>query len=156
MRISIIAVGKKIPSWAQAGVNEYLKRLQREYELTVVEIANSLPGTASDKNLKMKKEADAILGKTKLEDYVVALDLRGARLSTSSMALKLDSYRALGRDLVFVIGGADGLHKRCLERAEESWSLSDLTLPHSLARVVLIEQLYRANSIHNGHPYHRE
>ena len=89
MRISIIAVGKKIPSWAQAGVNEYLKRLQREYELTFVEIANSLPGTASDKNLKMKKEADAILSKTKLGDYVVALDLRGARVSTSSMACLL-------------------------------------------------------------------
>ena len=113
-------------------------------------------GTVADKKLKMKKEGDAILDKTKEKDYVIALDQRGVHLNTSNLASKLETYQNQGRHIVFFIGGADGLHKVCLTRANEIWSLSELTLPHALARIVLVEQLYRANSILKGHPYHRE
>ena len=155
MKISVIAVGKKPPKWIQAGVAEYSKRLEREYQLKVIEIVNSLSGSAADKNLRIQKEGDAMLAKTKLRDYVIALDERGARVSTLNLASKLESYKIQGRDLVFLIGGADGLHKSCFERSQETWSLSDLTFPHALVRVILIEQLYRAHSILTGHPYHR-
>ena len=156
MKISVIAVGKKPPKWIQGGVAEYSKRLEREYQLKVIEIVNSLSGSAADKNLRIQKEGDAMLAKTKLRDYVIALDERGARVSTLNLASKLESYKIQGRDLVFLIGGADGLHKSCFERSQETWSLSDLTFPHALVRVILIEQLYRAHSILTGHPYHRD
>lgn len=156
MKISVIAVGKKPPKWIQAGVAEYSKRLEREYKLKVFEIVNSLSGSAADKNLRIQKEGDAMLAKTQARDYVIALDERGARVSTLKLASKLESYKSQGRDLVFLIGGADGLHKSCFERSQETWSLSDLTFPHALVRVILIEQLYRAHSILTGHPYHRD
>tara|TARA_B100001029_G_scaffold154512_1_gene138774 strand:- start:149 stop:619 length:471 start_codon:yes stop_codon:yes gene_type:complete len=156
MRISIIAIGKKVPEWVQSGVDEYSRRLQRDYDLSFVEIASSLSGTSADQNLRVRKEGITILEKTKKRDYVIALDQKGAHINTSSLASKLDTYQGQGRDLVFLIGGADGLHKSCLERADEIWSISELTFPHALVRVVLTEQLYRANSILKGHPYHRE
>ena len=156
MRVSIIAIGKKVPAWVHSGVNEYSKRLRQDYDLNFIEIASSLSGAAADKKLKLRKEGDAILDKTKKEDYVIALDQRGAHINTSGLASKLDTYQNNVRKLVFLIGGADGLHESCLDRADEIWSLSELTFPHALVRVVLTEQLYRANSILRGHPYHRE
>ena len=156
MRISIITIGKKVPEWVQSGVDEYSKRLRRDLDLNFIEIANSLSGTAADQKLKVRKEGVAILDKTKKMDYVIALDQKGTRINTSVFASKLDTYKNQGRSLAFLIGGADGLHKSCLERADEIWSLSELTFPHALVRVVLTEQLYRATSILKGHPYHRE
>ena len=156
MRVSIIAIGKKVPAWVQSGVNEYSKRLRRDYDLNFIEIASSLSGSAADQKLKVRKEGEAILDKTKKEDYVIALDQRGEHINTSGLASKLDTYQNRVRELVFLIGGADGLHDSCLDRADEIWSLSELTFPHALVRVVLTEQLYRANSILRGHPYHRE
>ena len=156
MRISIIAIGKKVPEWVQSGVDEYSRRLQRDYGLNFIEIASSLSGTSADQNQKVRKEGIAIIDKIKKKDYVIALDQKGTHINTSSFASKLDAYQGQGRDLVFLIGGADGLHKSCLERADEIWSISELTFPHALVRVVLTEQLYRANSILKGHPYHRE
>ena len=156
MRISIITIGKKVPEWVQSGVDEYSKRLRRDLDLNFIEIANSLSGTAADQKLKVRKEGVAILDKTKKMDYVIALDQKGTRINTSGFASKLDTYKNQGINLAFLIGGADGLHKSSLERADEIWSLSELTFPHALVRVVLTEQLYRANSILRGHPYHRE
>ena len=156
MKISVITVGKKLPKWIQAGVDEYSKRLDREYELKFVEVVSSLSGSAADKNLRIQREGVAILGKTQVQDYVISLDETGARVSTLKFASKLEFFKSQGKNIVFLIGGADGLHKSCLERSQETWSLSDLTFPHALVRVVLIEQLYRAHSILNGHPYHRE
>ena len=156
MKISIITVGKKSPKWIQAGVDEYSKRLDREYELRFVEIASSLSGSSAGKNLRIQREAVAMLGKTQVQDHVIALDEKGARVSTLKFASKLEFFKDQGKNLVFLIGGADGLHKSCLERSQEIWSFSDLTFPHALVRVVLIEQLYRAHSILNRHPYHRE
>ena len=156
MKISIITIGKKPPKWIQAGVYEYSKRLEREYELKFVEILSSLSGSAASKNLRIQREGEAMLGKTQVRDYVIALDEKGVRVSTPKLASKLEFFKGQGKNLVFLIGGADGLHKSCLERSQETWSFSDLTFPHALVRVVLMEQLYRAHSILNGHPYHRE
>ena len=124
--------------------------------MNFIEIASSLSGSAADQKLKVRKEGEAILDKTKKEDYVIALDQKGEHINTSGLASKLDTYQNRVRELVFLIGGADGLHDSCLDRADEIWSLSELTFPHALVRVVLTEQLYRANSILRGHPYHRE
>ena len=156
MRISILAVGKKMPDWVQLALAEYAKRLRYEYAFEVIEIASSLDAKSSNTDLKKKAEAKAILSKIRASDRVVALEVAGERLSTQAISRKLAKLKIEGDNVKFVIGGADGLHNSCLLRADEHWSLSDLTITHSLARVVLAEQLYRAHTILQGHPYHRE
>ena len=156
MRISVIAVGKKLPDWVQASVAEYAKRLWHEYSFEVLEIPSSLGAKSSNKDLKTQVEAKAILAKIRASDRVVALEVAGERLSTQAVSRKLAKLKIEGDNVKFIIGGADGLHDSCLLRADERWSLSDLTMTHSLARIVLVEQLYRADTILRGHPYHRE
>ena len=96
------------------------------------------------------------MSQIKPNDYVVALDVKGGTISTAQLADKLRAFRMSGKDLALLIGGPDGLDGDCLGRADERWSLSALTLPHPLVRVLVTEQLYRAMSMINGHPYHRE
>jgi len=155
MRISVIAVGKKMPDWVQAAVTEYAKRLRQEYSFEVIEIPNSVGAKNSNKDLKTQLEAKDILAKIRPSDRVIALEVEGERLTTHAVSKKLARLKTSGDNLKFVIGGADGLHESCLLRADERWSLSDLTMTHSLARIVLAEQLYRADTILRGHPYHR-
>ena len=156
MRISILAVGKKMPDWVQAAVSEYTKRLRHENAFEVLEIPSSGGGTHSNTELGKHSEAKAILARVKASDHVIALDVAGKRRSTRAVAEDFAKFKLAGDKVKFLIGGADGLHALCLQRAHECWSLSDLTLTHSMARVVLSEQLYRADSILKGHPYHRE
>lgn len=156
MHISILAVGKKMPDWVQAAVSEYKKRLRHEYAFEVLEIPSSGGGKNSNTELRKQSEGKSILARIKPSDYVIALDVAGKRLSTRDLAEDLAKFKLAGDKVKFLIGGANGLHDSCLRRAHECWSLSDLTLTHSMARVVLSEQLYRADSILKGHPYHRE
>ncbi len=102
------------------------------------------------------KEADAILGKLGPDEQVVLLDERGTQLTSKNLAERLQAWQADGRDLTFIIGGPDGVSDRCRQRADFTWSLSDLTLPHGIARILFSEQLYRAWSLAAGHPYHRD
>jgi len=104
----------------------------------------------------MEAEGEQILSRLKADEQVVLLDERGKQLTSSSLAARLTDWQAEGRDLCFVIGGPDGVSSACRDRANFTWSLSDLTLPHGLARVLFAEQLYRAWSLQAGHPYHRE
>ena len=156
MRLSIVAVGTRMPDWVQAGVQEYLRRLPSDFGLQVHEIPlarrsrNSAPGAA------MAKEAEAILARTQRTDYLVTLDVQGRRLDTGAFSRRLDGLRQAGRDVVIVVGGPDGLDPQVLQRADESWSLSDLALSHPLVRIVVAEQFYRAWSLLHNHPYHRE
>ena len=156
MQISILAVGKKMPDWVQAAVSEYTKRLRHEYAFEVLEIPSSGGGKNSNTELRKQSEGKSILARIKPSDHVVALDVAGKRLSTRDVAENLAKFKLVGDKVKFLIGGENGLHDSCLRRAHECWSLSDLTLTHSMARVVLSEQLYRADSILKGHPYHRE
>jgi 23S rRNA (pseudouridine1915-N3)-methyltransferase len=155
MRIHLLAVGKRLPKWAETAASEYAGRMPRAHELRITAVAparrhkNQTPGQAR------AEEARRLLTGVPAGARVVALDERGRMLTSRDIARRLQDWLAGGRDVALLLGGPDGLGNECLRRADFTWSLSRLTLPHALARVVVAEQLYRAGSILAGHPYHR-
>lgn len=154
MKLRLVAVGAKSPGWVDAGYSDYARRMPRECALDLVEIAPAnRRGWPSERILA--DEGERILARVGRSDRVVALDVGGKSCSTEQLAKKLDSWRMLGCNVSFLIGSADGLDHSCLSRADESISLSAMTFPHQLVRVMLAEQLYRAWTIVHGHPYHR-
>lgn len=144
-----------MPDWVQSACTEYTKRMPREMSVEIVEIKPDK--RASGKNSETVQEAEA---KRILEaagrDYLVALDERGQEVTTLQLADKMRLWMESGRDVSLVIGGADGLHDSLKQKADWLWSLSRLTMPHGMVRVMLSEQLYRGLSVINNHPYHRE
>ena len=156
MRISVIAVGTKMPAWVVQGVAEYEKRLPRELRLAWREIPLARRGKDANAERLRRAEGEDILRAVPATDRVIALDVAGRRLSTEDLAARLEDWRMSGDNYSMLIGGPDGLSPDCLARAEQRWSLSDLTLPHPLVRVILAEQLYRAWTITAKHPYHRQ
>ena len=144
-----------MPGWVEDGVAEYRKRLPAEMKFDVREIALGKRSKNADIARAMASEGEAMLAAIARDDHVVALDVHGKSWSTEQLAGELRDWQQSGRDVSLLIGGPDGLAPECLERAAQRWSLSALTLPHPLVRVVLAEQLYRAWSINNNHPYHR-
>lgn len=152
MQIRIIAVGDKMPDWVITGFNEYAKRLSN---IKLVEIsAEKRNKNASIEQIK-QREGEKILSVISSHHHVIALDVQGKLWSTEKLAENVKQWQTDGRPIDLLIGGPDGLAPACLQKAETLWSLSSLTLPHPLVRIVLIEQLYRADSILKGHPYHR-
>ena len=155
MRLTLLAVGDKLPAWAEAATAEYLKRMPREARVDLVTVKpEKRAGQAAD-SLK-QAEGARLLDKLPEGARLVALDEHGRQASTRELADLLARWRSSGRDVCLVIGGTDGLAPAVLEKAETTLALSRLTLPHALARVLLAEQLYRATSLLNNHPYHRE
>lgn len=155
MRLKLVCVGQKMPGWVTEGFQEYARRMPRELPLELTEIPMAHRGKNPDINRLMRQEADAILGATSDSDRVVALEVEGRPWSTEKLALQLENWLLEGRDVSFLVGGPDGLHDDCRRRADQQWSLSPLTLPHPLVRILLAEQLYRAWTITRNHPYHR-
>ncbi|BFM21667.1 23S rRNA (pseudouridine(1915)-N(3))-methyltransferase RlmH [Gilvimarinus japonicus] len=156
MRIRLIAVGSKMPGWVQEGYNEYVKRLPRgDLELELVELPLAPRGKNSDIQRAMERESDAIRAAIGKGDRVVALDVKGKSWGTEQLAEQLAAWRMDGRHVSLLIGGPNGLAPSALALAEQRWSLSALTLPHPLVRIVLAEQLYRAWTILHNHPYHK-
>lgn len=155
MKITLIAAGTRMPAWVEAGTQEYLRRLPRDFELNIVEIPLSQRGKTTDLQRAVAREGEAMLAALGRRDLVVALDVKGRRLSTEEMAGAVGRVRDEGRDLALLVGGPEGLAPACLARADASWSLSDLTLPHPLVRVLVAEQVYRVWSLLHKHPYHR-
>jgi 23S rRNA (pseudouridine1915-N3)-methyltransferase len=155
MRISLIAVGTRMPAWVEDGVAEYSRRLPPEIQFEIRELALGRRGKNADIVRAMAEEGDAMLAAIPARDRVIALDVRGRSLATEQLAVKLAAWQMEGDDVSLLVGGPDGLDPRCLDRAAEKWSLSALTLPHPLVRVLIAEQLYRAWSINHNHPYHR-
>lgn len=154
MKLRLVAVGAKSPDWVNAGFLDYARRMPRECALELAEIAPAnRKGWPTQRVLA--DEAERMLARLGSSDRVVALDVAGRTCSTEALAQRLDNWRMQGGDVSFLIGGADGLDERCLGRADESMSLSAMTFPHQLVRVMLAEQLYRAWTILHGHPYHR-
>ncbi len=146
-----------MPGWVDAAVGDYQRRLRDPWRLTVTELPVGARGQAGGALERAKaSETRAILGQLSTRDFVVALDEHGTESTTLELARWLAERQAGGQDLAFVLGGPDGLSAEVLQRARRRWSLSRLTLAHGLARVVLIEQLYRAVCVLAGHPYHRE
>lgn len=155
MKISLVAVGTKMPAWVVQGTEEYRKRLPRDFELKIIEIPLSQRSKTTDLKKAMVKEGEASLQAVAKGDYVVALDVPGKSLSTENLAQKIKTLRESGQNLTLLVGGPDGLAPECLQRADASWSLSALTMPHPIVRVVIAEQIYRVWSLLKNHPYHR-
>ena len=156
MKTRLLSVGTKMANWVIAGTEHYSKRIEREMNFSLVEIPLAKRAKNHSPAVGKAREADVLLSQIKPDDYVVALDVKGRSLSTAQLAEKLRDFRMSGKNLALLIGGPDGLDGDCLGRADECWSLSRLTLPHPLVRVLVTEQLYRAISMIHGHPYHRE
>jgi len=155
MKLWVLAVGQRVPAWADAAWLDFCKRFPPELRLELREVkaqgrAGNTPGSCR------AAEATRLEAALPKAGRLVVLDELGQRMSTSAMAQRLESWRGEGRDVALLIGGPDGLHERIKSRADESWRLSDLTLPHALVRVMLAEALYRAWTVGMGHPYHRE
>lgn len=155
VKINLISVGTRMPDWVQQGVLEYSKRLPAEFSLHCIDVPLGKRTKSSDTQQAMRQESEALLSRLSVRDHVVALDVLGRSLSTEAMAARIGALRDDGKHLSLLVGGPDGLSPDCLERANETWSLSALTLPHPLVRIVLAEQIYRVWSVLSGHPYHR-
>jgi 23S rRNA (pseudouridine1915-N3)-methyltransferase len=155
VRARLIAIGERMPAWVAAGFAEYCKRLSHELPLQLVELKPGARGKGRDDARAMADEGAAMLAALPRDAHVVALDGHGSAWSSEQLAKQLLDWRMAGRDRAFLIGGPDGHAREVLQRADQGWSLGALTLPHMLVRLVVAEQLYRAVTIVNGHPYHR-
>ena len=155
MRLRLLAVGTRMPGWVEEGCTEYTKRLSGDISLELVEITACKRLKGADLARLKEQEGEALLAALKPQERVIALDVLGRTLSTEDMAATLRDWQVDGRPAALLIGGPEGLSRAVLERADEKWSLSRLTLPHPLVRIVIAEQLYRAWSLLKGHPYHR-
>lgn len=155
MMIHLLAVGDRMPRWVQEGYDEYARRLPAECALRLVEIAPGRRGKNADLARIVRDETKRLLAAVPKDVTLVALEVGGASWSTEELVARLDEWMAGGRDLALLVGGPDGLGEAARAGADRQWSLSPLTLPHPLVRILVAEQLYRAWSILRNHPYHR-
>ena len=153
MRIALIAVTRRPSGWLQEGAAEYLKRMPRQLKVELVEVQPARSAAASKET--RRREADRISAATPSGRRIIVLDEHGTLVTSMDLARRLKAWMRQGEDLAFIVGGADGLDASVTDTAHETWALSGLTLPHGLARLLLIEQLYRASTIIANHPYHR-
>ncbi|TDO16590.1 MULTISPECIES: 23S rRNA (pseudouridine(1915)-N(3))-methyltransferase RlmH [Halomonas] len=155
MRLRLLAVGTRMPDWVSRGVEEYRKRLPRDFTLDIEEIVPGQRGKNAGMTRATALEAERIRGRLKGGERLVALEVGGKAWSTEQLAREAETWRQEGRDVVLLVGGPDGLEPSLSASADQRWSLSPLTLPHPLVRILLAEQLYRAWTLLVGHPYHR-
>lgn len=155
VKARLIAVGEHAPAWVAQGFAEYKKRLSHWLPLELIEIEPGLRGKGRDAARATADEGARVLAALPKSVHIVALDGRGKPYGSVQLAQRMEHWRGGGRDLAFLIGGPEGHAPDVLARADESWSLGPLTLPHMLVRLVLAEQLYRAAALLANHPYHR-
>ena len=155
MRIHIIAVGQRRGGWEGDGYLEYARRMPPELPIELHQVAPPKRMKHTSGHRRLEEEARRLVAAIPNGARVVALDERGTAWTTVELAGRIERWLQDGRALALLIGGADGLAPACIEAAEHRWSLSPLTLPHGLVRIVVAEQLYRASTILRGHPYHR-
>jgi 23S rRNA (pseudouridine1915-N3)-methyltransferase len=166
VKIRLICIGTRVPEWVTQGFETYARRLPRDNQLLLEQVAR--PSHAADLSRSeigrlIETEGERLLGRLKApeqgrkkgSEVVIALDEAGAAWRTAELAARMRQWRAHGRDVAMFVGGPDGLSVACRERADALWSLSALTLPHGLVRVLVAEQIYRAWTLISGHPYHR-
>ncbi|NLJ92338.1 MAG: 23S rRNA (pseudouridine(1915)-N(3))-methyltransferase RlmH [Aeromonadales bacterium] len=156
MKLQLVAVGTKMPAWVTSGFEEYQRRFPRDLSLELVEIPAGKRGKNADIERILHREGEQMLEAIAKSARIVTLDIPGRPWTTPQVAEQLTRWQHDGRDVAILIGGPEGLAPACKAAAEQSWSLSPLTLPHPLVRIVVAESLYRAWSINNNHPYHRE
>ena len=155
MRIVLVAVGEKPPDWVKTGFAEYARRLPRPFTFDLVEIPLGARGKGRDPERARLDEGERVLSALPKDSHLVALDVPGKPWSSMELSRQLAGWREGGRDVALAIGGPDGHAPAVLARAQQQWSLGPLTLPHMLVRLVVAEQVYRAWTILQGHPYHR-
>ena len=156
MHIRRVAVGDKQPPWVVTAFSGYVARLPRQWRFRLDEIPAAQRKKNDAQGAASAAEGEKVLAGIRPSEHVILLDETGKQFSSRDLAARLESWQSGGADLVFVIGGPDGVSADVAERANLAWSLSRLTLPHGLARVLFAEQLYRAWSLTTGHPYHRD
>ncbi|MBV7315876.1 23S rRNA (pseudouridine(1915)-N(3))-methyltransferase RlmH [Shewanella sp. NIFS-20-20] len=156
MKLQLIAVGTKMPDWVTRGFEEYQRRFPRDMPLELIEIPAGKRGKNADIARILHKEGEQTLAVIPKGNHIVTLDLPGKTWDTPTLASQMQKWQLDGRDVSLLIGGPEGLAPECKAAANQSWCLSALTLPHPLVRIVVAESLYRAWSVNNNHPYHRE
>jgi len=155
MKLRLLAVGQKMPSWVEQGYKEYAKRLPSDCNLELVELASGHRGKSTSVTKVKQQEGEMLLKAIKPQEWVVALDVKGKPWSTEQLSEQLAGWRMDGKDICLLIGGPNGISDEVMARANQRWSLSNLTLPHPLVRIVMAEQVYRAWTILQNHPYHK-
>jgi 23S rRNA (pseudouridine1915-N3)-methyltransferase len=155
MKSKLIAVGDRAPSWVAEGFADYQKRLSRDLPFELVEVTPGIRGKGRDADRAMHDEGARVITALPKNAWVITLDGTGKSYSSEQLAQRLECWRQQGRDLAFLIGGPEGHSADVKKSANESWSLGPLTLPHMMVRLIVAEQLYRAVSLLNNHPYHR-
>lgn len=155
MRIRLLTITHKSPAWIKEGYDEYAKRLPSSYALELIEIPAEKRTANADLKRITEREGEKLLAAIKPDTRVIALDVKGKLWTTEELAKELAEWQQEGRNVDLLVGGPDGLSAQCLQKAEQKWSLSTLTFPHILVRLIVAEQIYRAYSILQQHPYHR-
>ena len=155
MQIHLISIGNRMPSWVQQGFNEYAKRMPKDCEVVLKEVLPGKRSKNSDLRRIVRDEGERMISALPTRSHVVTLDIPGKSWTTPELAKAMNRWMENGQNIALMIGGPEGLSDSVKDLARESWSLSKLTLPHPLVRVLVAEQLYRAWSILNNHPYHR-
>lgn len=155
MQLLVAAVGQRMPNWVSEAWTEYARRMPPSLDMSLREISLAKRSKNADTKRLTEVESRALYDAMPNRARIVALDVRGQAWSTPKLALRLEQWMGEGRDVGFMIGGPEGIDARVLQKADDRWSLGPLTLPHPLVRVVLAEQLYRAWTITQNHPYHR-
>lgn len=156
MQIDLIAVGKKMPTWIESGFKEYAKRLPKNINFKLIEITPATRSKNNNADNYKQKEQEKIEAVLSTKSIIIALDERGKSINSQQLANQLQSWNDDNQHISLIIGGADGLSEPLKKKATQLWSLSAMTLPHGLVRVMIAEQIYRAWSITQNHPYHRE
>ena len=154
MKITIVAVGIKQPGWAESAITDYLNRFPKDWQVCIKAVKPELRA-GQNKSKIMQIEAERIRAAIPEHSLIIAMDERGKDFTTVDFSQKISAWRDSGDDLTFIIGGADGLDSQLKKDASMMLRLSSMTLPHAMARVMLVEQIYRAFSILTNHPYHR-
>ncbi len=155
MRIHLLAVGARMPDWVYTAFDDYARRMPPHCALLIREIPAEKRGKRADLQRIRDVEGEHLLASIPTGSKVIALDVDGKAWSTEQLAKQLEQWMASGQDIALLVGGPEGLSPASLQRAEQRWSLSPLTFPHPLVRVIVAEQLFRAWSIVSKHPYHR-
>jgi 23S rRNA (pseudouridine1915-N3)-methyltransferase len=155
MRIRLVSVASRMPRWVEQGYHEYAKRMPADLALDLVEVPLATRGKNADIARLMRREGEQMLAATQPGDRIVTLEVTGRSWSTEELAGHLDTWRLEARNVNLMVGGPEGLASEVAARSDQRWSLSALTLPHPLVRILLAEQLYRAWTILNRHPYHK-
>lgn len=155
MRINVIAIGKRMPAWVTEGYQDYVMRFPADFPIRLIEISAGKRTKGANISRLIQQEGEQMNAAIPAGDQVVALTEKGQLWSTSALSKQMQSWQDAGGGLSFLIGGPEGLAASSLARAQWQWSLSPLTFPHPLVRILLVEQLYRGLSILRHHPYHR-